>query len=89
MLSLSAENRAAAAVEGGQEVEVDVDLDTEPRTVAVPPALAGALDAAPSAAQRSAGLSYSRQKAHVLAVEGARTDETRRRRIEEVLNELG
>ena len=36
MVGLSAENRAAAGVAGGDEVEVDVVLDTEKREVAVP-----------------------------------------------------
>jgi hypothetical protein len=36
MVGLSAEHRAGAGVAGGDEVEVDVELDTAPREVAVP-----------------------------------------------------
>ena len=36
MLSVSAEQRAAAGVAAGDELDVDVELDTEPRTVTVP-----------------------------------------------------
>ena len=45
MLPLSAENREAAGVAGGDEVDVDVELDTEPRTVQVPKDFTDALAA--------------------------------------------
>lgn len=41
MLPLSGENREAAGVAAGEEVDVDVELDTEPRTVEVPNRLRG------------------------------------------------
>jgi antitoxin component of MazEF toxin-antitoxin module len=81
MISLSAEHRAAAGVAGGQEVEVDIDLDTAPREVSVPADLAAALDAEPAARRTFDGLSYSNKSWQVLQVEGAKTEETRQRRI--------
>jgi uncharacterized protein YdeI (YjbR/CyaY-like superfamily) len=81
MISLSAEHRAGAGVAGGDEVEVDLELDTAPREVDVPPDLAAALDAEPAARRTFDGLSYSNQSWHVLQVTGAKTDETRQRRI--------
>jgi uncharacterized protein YdeI (YjbR/CyaY-like superfamily) len=81
MISLSAENRAAAGVAGGDEVEVDLALDTAPRDVAVPTDLAAALDADPAARRTFGRLSYSNKSWHVLQIEGAKTDETRQRRI--------
>ena len=81
-IPLAAENREAAGVAAGDEVEVEVELDTAPRTVDVPPDLAAALDAEPSARAFFDGLSNSNKKWHVLSVEGAKTEETRRRRIE-------
>ena len=87
MISLSAENRAAAGVAGGDEVDVEVELDTAPRTVEVPPDLAEALAAA-GATEAFVRLAPSHQKAHVLSVNDAKTDETRRRRIEKVLKAL-
>lgn len=87
MVSLSAENRAAAGVAGGDQVEVEVVLDTAPRTVEVPPDLAEALAAA-VATEAFAKLAPSHQKAHVLSVNEAKTEETRRRRIEKVVNAL-
>ncbi|MGY1838007.1 MULTISPECIES: YdeI/OmpD-associated family protein [unclassified Modestobacter] len=88
MLPLSAENRAAAGVGAGDEVSVEVALDTAPRTVEVPAALAEALAAEPVAQQRFDALSPSGRRRHALAVEGARTDATRTRRVASVLAEL-
>ncbi len=81
MLGVSAENRAAAGVQGGDTVDVDLELDTAPREVTVPPELAAALAAVPAAQATFDGLSYSNKSWHVLQVEGAKSDETRRRRI--------
>ena len=81
MISLSAEHRAGAGVAGGDEVEVDLELDTAPREVDVPPDLAAALDAEPAARSTFDGLSYSNRSWHVLQVTGAKTEETRQRRI--------
>ncbi|HKO32840.1 MAG TPA: YdeI/OmpD-associated family protein [Candidatus Limnocylindria bacterium] len=81
MLGVSAENRAAAGVEGGQEVDVELELDTAPREVAVPPDFAAALAAEPAAQATFDGLSFSNRSWHVLQIDGAKTDETRQRRI--------
>ncbi len=81
MVSLSAANRAAAGVEGGQELDVDLELDTEPRTVDLPPEFAAALDAEPKARETFDKLSPSNKGWHVLQVTEAKTDETRERRI--------
>ena len=81
MVSLSAEHRAGAGVGGGDEVEVDLELDSAPREVTVPPELVAALDAEPAARATFDGLSYSNKSWHVLQVTGAKTEETRQRRI--------
>ncbi len=81
MVGLSAEHRAGAGVAGGDEIEVDVVLDTDKREVAVPPELARALDAEPQARATFDGLSNSNKSWHVLQVTGAKTNETRERRI--------
>jgi hypothetical protein len=89
MLGVSADVRAAAGVAGGEEVDVEVELDTEKREVTVPPDLAAALDALPDARRTFDGLSYSNKSWHVLQVEGAKTAETRQRRIEKSTEALG
>jgi hypothetical protein len=81
LLPLSAERRAAAGVAAGDRVEVAVELDTEPRTVEVPADLAAALDAEPAARSRFDALPYSHRLRHVLAVEGAKAEATRARRV--------
>jgi hypothetical protein len=88
MISVSAENRQAAGVAAGDEVEVDLELDTEPRVVTVPADLAEALDAHPAARQKFDRLSYSHQLQHVLAVEGAKAADTRQRRISKMVTDL-
>ena len=81
MVGVSAEHRAGAGVAGGDEVDVNIELDTEPRTVTVPDELAAALDADPEARATFDRLSYSNRSWHVLRVTGAKTEETRQRRI--------
>lgn len=88
MLPVAAEHRVAAGIQAGEEIEVDVVLDTAPREVIVPDDLAQAIDAAPGARVKFDSLSYSNRKERVLLVESAKTVETRARRIEKVVTEL-
>ena len=88
MLPLSAENRNAAGVSAGETVTVGVELDTSERTVTVPGDLAAALAEASGAREAFDALSYSKQRAHVIAVESAKRPETRARRVEKVVGEL-
>lgn len=88
MLSLSAENRTAAGVNAGDQVEVTLELDLEPRTVTVPDDLAAALAAKPGAAEVFAALSYSARKEFVRQVESAKAEETRTRRIASIIAKL-
>jgi bacteriocin resistance YdeI/OmpD-like protein/uncharacterized protein DUF1905 len=81
MMGLSAENRAGAKVSGPGVIDVDMELDTAPREVTVPPDLAKALGAEPAARKTFDGLSYSNKSWHVLQIAGAKSDETRQRRI--------
>jgi len=81
MVGVSSENRAGAGVKGGDEVDVDIELDTAPREVTVPADFAAALDAEPNARRTFDGLSYSNKSWHVLSIEGAKAEDTRRRRI--------
>ena len=88
MISLSSENRAAAGVQGGDEVDVEVELDTAPREVTVPADFSAALSAEPAARQTFEALSYSNKSWHVLQIEGAKSDETRQRRIAKSIEAL-
>lgn len=88
LISFSSDIRAATGRGAGDEVEVILDIDDAPRTVDVPPALADALAADPDAAATWATLSYSKQKAHALSVDGAKSDDTRARRVQKVIDAL-
>lgn len=88
MLPVSAEVRAGAGVTAGEEVDVDIELDTEPREVSVPPDLADALDSDAGARRFFDGLSYSNKRRIVLSVEEAKTAETRQKRITKAVSML-
>lgn len=88
MIGLSAENREASGVSGGDTVEVDVQLDTAPRVIEVPPALAEGLAADPVANEFFQSLSYSKQQRFTLPVAAAKTDETRARRVVKAIEAL-
>jgi hypothetical protein len=81
MVGVSAENRAGAKVDGGDVVDVDIELDTAPRVVELPKDFAAALKKEPKAEKTFDGLSNSNKGWHVSSIEGAKTDETRQRRI--------
>jgi hypothetical protein len=89
MIGVSADVRQAAGVAGGDEVAVDIELDTAPREVTVPDDFASALDAVPDARRMFESLSYSNKSWHVGQIEGAKTDETRQRRIAKSVEALG
>ena len=88
MLPISAAVREAACVAAGDDVDVELELDTEPRVVEVPPDLAAALDGDSEAAAEFERLSYSHKRRHVLAIEDAKTHATRERRIAKAIEML-
>jgi hypothetical protein len=88
LLGLSNANRKAAGVVTGDEVEVEVEIDAEPRVVVEPADFSRALDADPVARPAYDRLSYSRKREHVLAIDSAKKPETRIRLIDEALVNL-
>lgn len=88
LIGVAAEHRAAAGVKAGDDVEVDLELDTAPREIEVPPDFAAALDADRDAKQFFEGLSYSNKRRLTLSIDGAKTAETRQRRIEKAVSQL-
>jgi len=87
MVGVSAENRKAADVQGGEEVDITIELDLEPRTVEIPDDLLKALSDAGAleAFQRSAP---SMRKEYVRQVTEAKAQETRQRRITKIVEKL-
>ena len=88
MIPLSAEHRAASGLAGGDEVEIEIELDTAPREVRLPADFAAALAKDPAAQRTFDGLSYSMKNYHVQQIAGAKTPETRQRRIEKAVATL-
>ena len=89
MLPVNQEHRAAAGLKAGDQVEVTLELDTEPRTVAVPDDLVAALSQKPGAQEAFNGLAFSKRKEFVRQVEEAKTQDTRDRRIAKIVAQLG
>jgi hypothetical protein len=88
MLGVSAKVREGAGVAGGDKVDVDIELDTEPREVIVPPDFAAALRRDAGARRVFDALSYSKKQRFVLPIVDAKTAETRQRRIEKAVGTL-
>ena len=88
MLPISAEVREAASVAAKDKVDVDVELDTAPREVTVPPDVAHALSRDVAARRFFEGLSFSNKQRIVIAIASAKTPETRERRIAKAVSSL-
>jgi hypothetical protein len=80
-IPLRKSNQEAADLDGIDTIDVQLDLDAEPRVVKPPADLVKALKAA-SAWDRWQKLSFTHQREHVEAVEDAKKPETRLRRID-------
>jgi hypothetical protein len=88
MIPFSSDHRAKSGLKGGDKLDVELTLDAAPREVEVPPALAAALAKDKTAKAAFEALSNSKKKVHTLSVEGAKTDETRDRRVAKAIAEL-
>jgi hypothetical protein len=82
------DQRAAAGVEIGDVVVVEIDRDDEERRVNLPPELAEALAAEPRLREAFERLSYTARKERAESVRDARRPETRARRLAAILDEL-
>lgn len=87
MISFSSEHRTASGIQGGDQVDVALALDLEPRTVEIPNDLETALKEAKilDAFNQSAP---SMKKEYVRQVESAKSLETRERRIAKIIEKL-
>jgi hypothetical protein len=85
LVPLSAENRTAANVKAGDEVEVEIQLDNEPRVVTLPDDLAKALATDAEALQRFEKLAFTHQNEYVRWIESAKRLQTRQRRVSEAV----
>jgi Bacteriocin-protection, YdeI or OmpD-Associated/Domain of unknown function (DUF1905) len=87
-LPFSADRRKESGIQGGDAIDVELTLDTAPRTVGVPDDLQSALDASPAAAAAWDKLSNTHKNEHARSVLDAKKPETRTRRIAAVISKL-
>jgi hypothetical protein len=88
LVGLSRAVRESAGVEAGDRVVVVLELDTAPREVEVPEALADALAADAKARAAYDGLAYTHRKEFARWVAEAKREETRERRVARALEML-
>jgi hypothetical protein len=85
LLGLNRDVRDGAGVQTDDEVEVRVELDTAPREVEVPEALATALAADPQASASFEGMAFTHRKEYARWVAEAKREETRQRRVQQAV----
>ena len=88
ILGILKEIRAKIGKDIGDEVDVTVEADTEPRAVTVPPDLAAALNKEVEAREAFEGLAYTHQREHVQYITEAKKPETRARRVVQTIETL-
>ena len=88
LIGISAANRRAAGIVEGDIVEVDLQLDREPRDVPLPSDLADALDGAPEAGAAFDRLPFGLKRRHVAEIEEAKSADVRQRRIGKLVTTL-
>ncbi len=88
LMPVNAEHREATGLRGGEEIEVELVADDEPRSVEVPDDLAAALAGEPEAQAFFDGLSYTHRRSFTLWIESARKAETRTARVEKAVIQL-
>jgi len=88
LVGLRRDVREAAGIEAGDTVSVVLELDTEPREVELPEALAAALGGDDVARQAFDRLALTHRKEYARWVAEAKREETRERRVAKVLSEL-
>ena len=88
MLGISEEVRNNAHVSAGDTIDVDVELDVQPRDVEVPPELAKALSRDAKAKKYFEGLSYSGKLRLVAPIANAKGAETRERNLAKAMQAL-
>ena len=87
LVGVNAAHRAAAGVAAGEEHEVTLELDAEPRTVELPEDLAEALAAA-GVRDSFDALAPSSRREHVRQVLDAKAEATRQRRLAKIVDSL-
>lgn len=88
MLGVPPEFREGAGVAAGDTVDIDLELDAEPREVSIPPDFAAARARDARAKTFFDRLNYSNKRRLVIPIEAAKAAETRERRIAKTVEQL-
>ncbi len=80
--------REAAGVKAGETITISMQKDTEPRVIKAPEDLAKALNENPAAKEAWENLSFTHRKEYVMAIEDAKREETRNRRIAKTIEQI-
>ncbi|UII22268.1 YdeI/OmpD-associated family protein [Fulvivirga ligni] len=88
LIPLNSSHRKHVDVNGGENIEVDVQLDTAPREVEIPSALKGEFKNNKVAADFYENLSPSYKNKIATLIDSAKTDETRNKRVAKVMEDL-
>ena len=80
--------REEAGVKAREKITVSMEKDTEPRVIEPPEDLAKALNENPAAKEIWEKLSYTHKREYVMAIEDAKKEETRNRRIAKTIEEV-
>jgi hypothetical protein len=88
MIGFSSAHRAASGFQGGDEVEITLELETAPREVELPPELVAALAADPVAAAAFEKLAFTHRKEYARAIAEAKAPETKQRRVDATMTKL-
>lgn len=86
LVGLSRAVRTGAGVDVGDQVDVSIELDTAPREVEVPDALAAALATDEEARTIFEALAFTHRKEYARWIAEAKRDETRQRRVAQALD---
>ena len=89
LVGISASNRAAAGIAEGEIVGVALNLDTKPRIVPEPLDLKNALNGDPAARTAFDQLPFGLKRRHVAAIEEAKSEKVRQRRIAKLVAIMG
>lgn len=88
MMVVNAQLRAGAKCKAGDTVDVVMDVDEEPRVVETPAYLKKIIGADAKLKAAWEKLSYTHQKEYVREIDGAKREETREKRIAQMLDNL-
>jgi hypothetical protein len=87
-MGVKKEIRQAIGKTAGDTVEVVMEIDTEPRIVAVPEDFQQAMDNNPTVKEIFDKFSYTHKKEYVEWIEGAKRQETRESRINKAVEQI-